>query len=447
MKKAHPRLLFRSALLGVFLGIAICICLFRDSLIIPLTAVLADTEENSVPTCTVEKSSYTVAIPADGEITGLQSISIQTPRTGTGALTLAWLVPEGSTVQAGETVVRFDDTEARLSLEKEQNALAANEQQRKIARENQQTEEKTLAIDLAEAGLEYQHLKDLIPEDRTIFSRWDIIDAQLDAGLAKSRIDFLAQKTKTQSRIARAEEEILNIEKNKAEAEMKLAQQALDSLEVASPVSGVVLYVRDRGREPQLGDQCWPGQALIEIVDPGALQARLQVLERDAGGLKAGMEVNILLDAFPDKSLKGTLESVAPMAYPLERNSPLRYFACDVSFQGSLELKGIRPGMGLRGEIIMKRYDSCFVVPSGAVTTKGAEHMVYIRQDEDFVPRQVQTAPGSQGLTLVVHGIQSGETIALHNPFESRKLYLPDFGKAAASTDSPARRMRMDRRR
>jgi multidrug efflux pump subunit AcrA (membrane-fusion protein) len=142
--------------------------------------VFADTEPDPVPLYTAQKSSYTVTIPADGEIIGHDSALIRAPRTGSGALTLGWLAPEGSSIKIGDPVVQFDNTEARLSLETQQNALTPNEQRIAIAEANHHLKEGTTALDLADAVLEYQHLKALIPEDETIFSKWDIIEATVD---------------------------------------------------------------------------------------------------------------------------------------------------------------------------------------------------------------------------------------------------------------------------
>ena len=76
------------------------------------------------------------------------------------------------------------------------------------------------------------------------------------------------------------------------------------------------------------------------------------------------------------------------------------------------------------------KYDACLVVPSSAVTTTGAEQTVFVKQEEDFVPRLVQIARDQQGMSIITEGIEEGEVIALHNPFEVRRLHLPDFGKA-----------------
>jgi HlyD family secretion protein len=432
-KPQLSRLLALIATLGAVFGVFI----HRNSLWTRVTGVLAASEEDPVPVCTAKLGGFAVAIPAEGEITGLQSEPVRTPRTRSGALTIAWMVPEGSFVRAGDAVVRFDSIQATLNLEEQQNALVANKQRLRILTEQQQTDDMVLGLDIEDARKDYEYSMNVLPEDETIFSKWDIIEAKIDAAFAKDRTDTLTQNRKAMRRIASSDRQILSVERQKAETEAAIAQQTLDELELDSPVSGLVLYHRDRGREPQIGDQCWRGQVLVEVVNIDLLQARINVLERDAGGLAKGKEVTIRLDSLPEKSFKGVLTSVAPLAQPLDRDSPLRYFVCDAGIRGAGKyLKSIRPGMAVEAEIVLERYNSCFRVPESAVTLKGSENLVYVRKGEDFVARPVEIAPGPHGQTVILDGIKDGEIVALKNPYETRKLFLPDFSKASADMDS-----------
>ena len=168
---------------------------------------------------------------------------------------------------------------------------------------------------------------------RSIFSKWDIITAQADAHYAKERIEFLKSKGKTQQRIARSDQQILAIERNKAQSEISVIQKTLNSLELRAPVGGLVLYRRDRREDPQIGDESYPGQVLVEVVNLDVLQARIYILERDGGSLAKDQPVVIKLDAIPEKEYHGTIRTVSSVAASLERNSPLRYFTCDVPFR------------------------------------------------------------------------------------------------------------------
>jgi HlyD family secretion protein len=406
---------------------------YREPLWGRVTRVLATTNEEPIPTQNLERVSFRLETPAVGEIIGLETVPVPTPSTRGGGLKIAWLIPEGSFIKPGDTVVRFDSTDAQLNLEQQQNTLEANQERTKITTGKQTTDEKVLGIDRTDAEKEYQHAMTVMPQDETIFSKWDIIEAKINAGFAKERINFLSNKGRVQKRIARADQQILVIEKNKARAEISVAQQTLDSLELRAPKGGLVLYRRDRMREPQVGEESWPGQVLVEVVDLHALQARIYVLERDAAGLAQDKEVTIRLDSIPDKTFQGTIRSVASLAQTLERNSPLKYFACQVTIADAYEdMPRIKPGMSLEADVILEKYDSCFVVPASAVTLKGAEALVHVKQGDRFVPRPVTIGTGTHGQSVVLSGVKDNETIAMRNPFETRKAHLPDFSKASA---------------
>jgi len=118
------------------------------------------------------------------------------------------------------------------------------------------------------------------------------------------------------------------------------------------------------------------------------------------------------------------------MAQPLERNSPLKYFECQVLVKTEIEdLKKVRPGMALKAEVITNNYDSVFVVPNSAVETKDGKSQVFVRKGKDFVTREVKMGERNHGQTAVLNGLEENDILALRNPFEAHKVKLPDFSK------------------
>jgi HlyD family secretion protein len=426
----------RIIILILLIACGVLLFKYRDDLSTRISKVLASSEEETVPVAKLEKQPFLVTVPATGQIVGLETTSIETPNTPSGSLTLSWLIPEGTYVSAGTPVIRFDRTDAELSLEEQQNTLNANEERTKITTSTQSTDEKVLDIDRTDAELEYEYAMTVMPQDESIFSKWDIITAEADARLARERIDFLKNKTKTQRRIARADQQILTIERNKAQSEINLLKETLDSLEVLAPKAGLVLYYRDRRQEPEIGAECYAGQTLMELVNLDILQAQIEVLERDGGNLAKGLPVVIRLDAVPDKEYKGTIRTVSSVASSLEVGSPLLYYTCDVDISDAgADLKRIRPDMNLRADVVLEKYDSCFVVPSSAVTYREKEKdtQVYIKQGDSFEAKTVQTGLSSHGEAVILDGVEDGQLLALRNPYETRKLYLPDFSKGTQS--------------
>jgi multidrug efflux pump subunit AcrA (membrane-fusion protein) len=431
-KGSSMKSLGRIAALILLVVAGVLLFQYRSSLSSRISKVLAASDEDPIPVAKLTRQPFSLTVPSTGEIVGLETTAVPTPSTSSGSLKIAWLIPEGSFVQAGAPVIRFDSTDAKLTLEKQQNTLTSNQENTKIKTQQQITDEKTLTIDRKDAEEDYNYAMTVMPQDETIFSKWDIITAQSDARYDKERIDFLKNKAKTQQRIARSDQQILAIERNKAQSQVNLIKETLNSLESQAPVGGLALYRRDRREDPKVGDESHPGQVVVEIINLDVLQARIYVLERDGGNLEKGQPVIIKLDAVPDKQYHGTIRSVSSVAAALERNSVLRYFTCDVTItDAGRDLKRIRPGMNLQGDVVLQNYESCFVVPSGAVTyrEKEKDNLVYVKKGNKFEPKTVKTGLSSHGEAIIISGVEDGELIALQNPYESRKLYLPDFSK------------------
>ncbi len=428
--KSRTRTIGRIVSLAVLVLLGLLLFQYRDALSSKLSKVFASSEEDPVPVTKLEKQPFLLTVPATGEIVGMETTSVVVPNTNTGSLKLSWLIPEGSFVQPGDAVVHFDGTDAELSLEKQQNTLSENQQRTRITTLGQSTDDKVLEMDRTDAEMEYEYAMTVMPEDESIFSKWDIITAQADANYARERIEFLKNKAKTQRRIARSDQQILTIERNRAESEIAVIQSTLNSLEIQAPAPGLVLYQRDRREDPQIGDEMQPGQGLIELVNLDILQARIYVLERDGGSLEKDLPVVIKLDAVPDKEFHGTISTLSSVAGSIELDSVLRYFTCDVAItDAGGDLKRIRPGMNLEADVVLEQYDSCFVVPSSAVSVKDNENVVYVMEGDDFVPKSVQMGLGSHGEAVILDGLEAGAMIALRNPFETRQLHLPDFNK------------------
>jgi len=380
----------------------------------------------------LERGPLQLEVQALGEIVGLETVAVPTPNTRSGSLKLAWLVPEGSMVQAGTPVVRFDSTDTQLSLEQQNNTLTRNLENTKIQTGSQQLSEKTMEIDRTQAQMDYNYSMQVLPEDETIFSKWDIIEAKINAGFAKAKIDNLSAKARVNKRVARSQAQVTTIERNRATQEIGIIQQTLGAMELRSPANGLLLYRRERRRDPQIGDNSQAGQVLVEVVDLNALQARIYVLEKEAGSLDKGKPVLIKLDALSDKEFHGIVRSVSSVAASLERNSPLKYFTCDVTIGDAGDyMRYIKPGMALQARIVLETYDSCFVVPASAIDFKGDEVLVYIKQGDTYAKRPVKLGMGKHGQATILSGVNDKELIALRNPFETRKLTLPDFSKAS----------------
>ncbi len=440
--------LFRLLPFLLILALACTVIGYRNNLGHRISAVLGSADEEPIPVRTMQKTDFRIFIPAWGEVAGRDSAEVIVPQTRRGGLNLAWIAEEGSLVKEGDVIIRFDPTTALLDLERLQNTMSENKYNTTIQEGQQTTQEKTLALDTQMARLDYEYSLEVLPEDEELFSQWEIIEAELNASLAKDRIDLLEWRRGLQERIAESELQVLEIDRERVARELSIVQETLQSMQLTAPEDGLLLYTRDRGREPQVGNTFYPDQTLVEIVHLSSLQAQIYVLERDGGGLAPGKTVTLEFDAIHSRTFRGTVVSVSPVAQQRERNSPLRYFTCLATIEASdEERRFLRPGMSLRADILLDEFPSCFVVPASAVTLKEETPLVYVQSDSGFLTRPVEVRAGPQGQTIILSGIEPGEILALKNPFEAPALHLPDFNSGAAAMESqPGMNRRMRRR-
>ena len=288
-KGSSMKNLGRIAVLVLLIVGGVLLFQYRSNLSTRISKVLAAAEEDPIPVTKLTRQPFSLTVPSTGEIVGLETTAVPTPNTSSGSLTIAWLIPEGSFVRAGDPVIRFDSTDAKLNLEKQQNTLNSNQENTKIKTQKQITDDKTLAIDRTDAEEDYDYAMTVMPQDETIFSKWDIITAQADAHYDKERIEFLKSKAKTQQRIARSDQQILALKETKHNRRSQLAQENAGFSRTARLLSEGLYYTEETaGKIPKVGDQSQPGQVVVELINLDVLQARIYVLERDGGNLSKG---------------------------------------------------------------------------------------------------------------------------------------------------------------
>ena len=130
---------------------------------------------------------------------------------------------------------------------------------------------------------------------------------------------------------------------------------------------------------------------------------------------------------------------MSSLASTIERNGVLKYFTCNVLIQDAgSQRKTIRPGMTLKARVVLKTYESCFVVPTSALDyeEKADATYVYIKKPDGFEKRAVKLGLGKHGQATILAGVEDKEMVALQNPFKTKKLTLPDFSKTSIETQS-----------
>ncbi len=396
---------------------------------------LEASQDESIPAVVVKRQDYAVTARAQGILVGLYSVPVLAPRVRSGPMRIAGLAREGSVVARGETLVRFDETDARLSLEQGENKLATQSRLIENSTVRQAGEIRQLGMEQQSADLEQSYSKSQIRKDETIFSQWEIRESLVNADLAESRLAFLSNREGFQEELGDSQLRELNVEKTSVEAQVDLAREVLSSLSVKSPAPGVIVYRKIEFRPPEVGTTVWPGQTIMEISSVDRFRAIISIPEVDIGRIRVGHRAEVVLDAFPDRKISGQIESLARVAKQFHRRDPRRYFECSVLLDVDPDLGlALKPGMDLNVSILVEHLVDSLVLPRSAVFVEGSRTFVFVTgSSPEYEERDVDIVAGDHGF-YVVEGLEEGMEVCLRHPLRGDEIVLPDFSTPTGTT-------------
>jgi hypothetical protein len=257
------------------------------------------------------------------------------------------------------------------------------------------------------------------PQDESLFSRHEILDAQVDLELLETKIEHARGQLSRYSRRAETEIEILRLERQTEELKLAQVRQALGSLEIRAPHAGVFFPEKNwRGEKTSIGTTLWPGSPLGELPELSQMEARIQILESEAAGLEEGLEVTISLDAHPGLRFGGTVTTVQPVARTLTWRNPVKYFEIKVELEET-DQEVMKQASQVQAAIFVMREESVISLPNQAIFNDSEGAWVYVQAGGSFVKRAVTLGQHNLARTVITEGLQGGERVALVPPHET----------------------------
>lgn len=394
------------------------------------TLALIVGREVGVPVVRLEPRDLVRRVVAEGHLTAARSTPLIVPVDAPQAVKIAWMIDDGSPVQAGEVVARFDPTELeeQLTAGRADRAAAAE----KIARTATLREAKmtNLERDAAMSEDELATARRFQSKDAEVFSRFEIIASEVDTALASSRKAHAESVRETEAGVAAAELELLEIERRKAEMAVRRAEQGLAALQLTAPHAGLVVFRRDwRGNLPRVGEQLWPGSKVAELPDLSSLEAEIWVLEADAGGLQVGRRAALRVESRPEVTIPATVKRVDALARPRQRGVSVQYFGATLELERS-DPAWMKPGQRVTTTLILDTITGALVVPLQAVFERDGDKVVFRRQGPGFEPVVVELGAVSLAEAVVTSGLAAGDRIALTDPTQRQRAATPSAGGA-----------------
>jgi membrane fusion protein (multidrug efflux system) len=234
-------------------------------------------------------------------------------------------------------------------------------------------------------------------------------DAELKAQVARAQADRdLAQQALTRTRQLLQEKAAAPADVERAEAQMRSTQAALDLLQlrldrtvVRAPFNGVAGQ-----RLASLGDYVNNSTRLITLQTVHPQRATFQVPERYADLLKVGQRVLFRVAALSGRDFTGTVDFVDPLVSLPGRTITVKAVVPNPR-------RDLQAGMFLEARLETARRPEAVVVPEDAVSPMGGAMWIWVVTDGKADRREVTLGVRTPGYVEVRSGISEGDAVVV----------------------------------
>lgn len=289
------------------------------------------------------------AVVLSGEVRATEASPIYTPPSNDWNLVLRYYIPDGSTVEVGDVLIRIDPGQSATQVV--QLTLQIEQQQAQLAKDLAELQVKQVdaenALIDADAALAKARIDAEVPREFRSALDADRISGELDRATREFELkqrEFAAASEAVQRRRSDAQLEV-----DKLRADLAYHQAAVDAAELRAERAGTVVHAFDnwRGQRYDEGSSSYPGQRVGEVVGAGPMGVRAYALEPDRAALQIGQRVTLAFDAHPGLSTEGVIERISGAPEPKAEWGSGRYFSLDIRMQALPDVM-LLPGMNVR---------------------------------------------------------------------------------------------------
>lgn len=267
----------------------------------------------------VERASISVSVVSSGVVEPLAIVEVKSKASGE---ILELFVETGDNVEEGAILVHIDPRTVRNRLAQAEAAFKAAKSRRQIS------------------GSQMERAERLV-KNGTV-TEADYEQAALE--------------------LANAEAQVVS-----TEVEVENARIAVDDTEIRAPVTGtVIMKPVEKGQVISSPTQDFAGGTLLmSIADLSAVRIRALIDEMDIGKVRAGMQAEVTVAAYPNQPFGGEVVKIEPQAV-VEQNVTM--FAVLISISNPEGL--LMPGMNAEVEVSIAARQNVLAVPVMALRTE-----------------------------------------------------------------------------
>lgn len=373
-----------------------------------------------------KKGQFDIIVSTTGELQAENSLDITGPDFRQSRniramdIKITDLVPEGTEVKAGDYIATLDRTQFDNSLKDEREKLIT-------AQNNLEVKMLDTAVTLSGLRDNIKNLRYAVEEAQITLqeSKYEPPTTIRQAEIALDRAQrTLDQAIKTYGlKVEQAKTEMRTIKKNLADQQQRVNdfENILSKFVITAPADGMVIYKRDRtNAKRKIGSSISPWDNVVATLpDMSSMLSKTYVNEIDVSKVKPGQKVEIMVDAFPEKSYTGTVLTVANIGEQLP-NTDAKVFEVQIKVDGTDPI--LRPSMTTGNKIITKTINDVLYIPLECVQT-GTDSVpfVYMKNGNKQV---VLLGESNENSVIVEQGLKEGDILYLSTPEKPENFRL-----------------------
>ncbi len=349
----------------------------------------------TVQTGTVDRGDLTSIATASGEIRPLNYVNIGANTQGPGRLVEISVV-EGETVKKGQLLARLESVQQeadlagqRASVESARADATAAEASLRAAEQNVDTMQ--ASVDRAKADLD----RSTLSYERTVALHEENLISRQELDQGKAEYESLnaayreaeARMKQAQAQVSQLASQLSAAEKRVAlqEANLRRSEDVLARTYATSPIDGVVTNLPVRVGETVVpGVQNSAASLIMTIADMSQITAEVMVDETDIVSIQLDQDVEVSIDAIPDKTFPGRVMEIGNTA--VLRSTGQAASQGSASSQEAKDFKvvvaltdpppSIRPGLSCTARITTATREGVLRIPIQALTVRDRKDLV-----------------------------------------------------------------------
>jgi HlyD family secretion protein len=332
-------------------------------------------------------------------------------------LTIVYLIPEGTIINAGDTVCILEASEIKSSYETalmdlEISKLEYTKSVESLKLQFLLLESQVRTIDASARIASLDSIQSsYVSESQQKIIRLEIQKAEIEKEKLQNKLKFLKE-------INESELKKLKLKIDQAQNKANSEKQSLDKMVMTSGTGGIVEYAINRATNKKMaeGDITWTGQAIVSIPDISGYRARLVVNESNYKRIAQGQKVLMQVDAIPGSKIAGKIIRKSAGGKPITRNSEVKIYDIYASVD-SIDSK-FQPGLSLTGTVLIEELKDTLVIPLSALFDQDSIKYVYLKRGKKFKKQTVYTKTHSSTMAVIDSGLSENDIISVIKPLK-----------------------------